>query len=192
MPIKLNIKNIASTSLKIAVLTVAACCLNSCSTTKSADNAAIGTSNESGAHAKGIGDQMSFGNKDKNRSGLTAADRANRLKPSYDQVYYFGFDQYDVQQDDVPSIEVQANYLTAHSNARVRLEGHADERGSREYNIALGWKRAKAIAAILERQGVASSQIAMVSYGKEKPVATGHDEEAYSLNRRANFIYEAK
>ncbi|HBC71235.1 MAG TPA: peptidoglycan-associated lipoprotein, partial [Coxiellaceae bacterium] len=72
------------------------------------------------------------------------------------------------------------------------LEGHADERGSREYNIALGWKRAKAVAAALKQQGAGNAQIVMMSYGKEKPVALGHDESAYSQNRRVNLIYEAK
>ena len=126
------------------------------------------------------------------QDGFADENSPNRLKAPYNQVYHFGFDKYDVNQEDVASINVQAAYLVAHSSAKVRLEGNADERGSREYNIALGWKRARAVAAILKQQGVSDSQIAMVSFGKEKPVATGHDESAYSLNRRVDLVYEAK
>ena len=131
-------------------------------------------------------------------SGLDAQDgfadenSPNRLKAPYNQVYHFAFNKYDVNQEDIVSINVQAAYLVAHASAKIRLEGNADERGSREYNIALGWKRAKAVGAIFKQQGVGDAQIAMVSYGKEKPVAVGHDESAYSLNRRVDLVYEDK
>lgn len=171
-----------NTFLKVTVLALGVVCLSSCSTTKSKNgpNAPI----QDGAQTTGFGSINGF-----NADG---ALNPNRLKAPYDQVYYFAFNKYDVNSEDVASVNVQANYLTTHSTAKIRLEGNADERGSREYNIALGWKRAKAVAAILQQQGVAPSQIAMVSYGKEKPVAFGHDEEAYQLNRRVNLIYEAK
>lgn len=165
----------------------------SCSTTKPSDNAMAGGGMSAafgGAHARGLGEHAGFG--DRGGTGAAFSEQANRLKAPYDQVYRFDFDKYEVRSEDVSSIEAQANYLAAHANAKVRLEGNADERGSREYNIALGWKRAKAVATILEQQGVAPSQIAMVSYGKEKPVAFGHDEASYSLNRRANLVYESK
>jgi peptidoglycan-associated lipoprotein len=163
-------------SVKILILVAAVVSLSACSSTGSKNAAGA-----PGAHAMGLGSQAGFGD---------AA--ANKLKAPYDQTYYFEFDKFDVQQDDVASVEVQANYLTAHPKAKVRLEGNADERGSREYNVALGWKRAKAVAAILQQQGVPAAQIAMVSYGKEKPASLGHDEEAYRLNRRVNLVYEAK
>ena len=82
--------------------------------------------------------------------------------------------------------------MVAHPDAKVRLEGNTDERGSREYNVALGWRRAKAVASLMAQQGVAPSQIVMVSYGEEQPVAFGHDKQSYSLNRRVNLVYEAK
>ena len=124
--------------------------------------------------------------------GFASEGSPNRLKAPYNQTYHFGLNQYDVQSEDTESINAQAEYLIAHPNAKVRLEGNCDERGSREYNIALGWKRAKAVAEVLKQQGVSSSQIATVSYGKEKLVAFGHDEEAHRLNRRVDFIYECK
>ena len=142
------------------------------------------TAGEDGTQTSGLSDQDGFG-----EDGISAA---NRLKAPYNQSYYFDFNKFEVKQDDIESINVQANYLVAHAGAKARLEGHTDERGSREYNIALGWKRAKAVAAVLKRQGVSDAQIAMVSYGKEKPIALGHDESAYDQNRRVNLIYEAK
>jgi len=169
------------------VLALGVFCLSSCSTTKSKGvlTAPIQDGTQQ-TQANGLGTQNGFGDEG------GGANNPNRLKAPYDQVYYFDFDKFDVQQEDVASINVQANYLATHASAKVRLEGNADERGSREYNVALGWKRAKGVAAILEQQGVAQSQIATVSYGKEKPVSLGHDETAYHLNRRVNLIYEAK
>lgn len=167
---------------KIFTIAVCAFLVSGCSHFGGKNNAAVVDGTE-GAQPSGMGSQSDINDSDAN---------ANKLKPAYNQVYYFDFNQYDVHQDDIASLNVQAGYLTAHSNAKVRIEGNADERGSREYNIALGWKRAKAVAAILKQQGVADTQIAMVSFGKEKPVAFGHDEASYSLNRRANLIYEAK
>ena len=134
------------------------------------------------AQTSGIGDQ----------DGFADENSPNRLKAPYNQTYHFGFDKYDVNQDDVASINVQAAYLLEHAGAKVRLEGNTDERGSREYNIALGWKRAKAVAAILKQHGVEDAQIVLVSYGKEKPVSLGHDESDYSQNRRVDLVYEAK
>jgi peptidoglycan-associated lipoprotein len=127
-----------------------------------------------------------------NAEGNFATGQDTRLKAPYNQTYYFNFDRYDVYENDVDSIKIQANYLVSHPSAKVRLEGNADERGSREYNIALGWKRARAVADILSQEGVSKGQMALVSYGKEKPVAFGHDEDSYRLNRRVNLVYEAK
>ncbi len=109
-----------------------------------------------------------------------------------DQTYYFEFDSNVVEQHDVGPIKAQANYLVEHPSAKVRLEGNTDERGSREYNIALGLKRCQAVEQIMEQQGVSPDQIAMVSYGKERPVAAGHDEAAWELNRRVHLVYESK
>jgi peptidoglycan-associated lipoprotein len=108
------------------------------------------------------------------------------------EVYYFGFDQDVVAPEDIKKIKAQAIYLVAHPDAKIRLEGNTDQRGSREYNIALGWRRAKTVSKLLQLQGVAPSQIDMVSYGEEKPVALGHDEGSYRLNRRVNLEYQVK
>jgi len=126
------------------------------------------------------------------QDGFADENSPNRLKAPYNQVYHFGFDKYEVDHNDIESINVQAAYLVAHQGAKVRLEGNTDSRGSREYNVALGWKRAKAVAAILKQQGVSDSQIATMSYGKERLVAEGDDESAHHLNRRTDLAYEAK
>jgi peptidoglycan-associated lipoprotein len=112
--------------------------------------------------------------------------------PPCNDVYYFEFDRDAVNQDDASKINAQAVYLIAHPNAKIRLEGNTDQRGSREYNVALGWRRAKAVSKLLQLQGVNPRQIEMVSYGEEKPVAFGHDESSYSQNRRVNLVYEVK
>jgi peptidoglycan-associated lipoprotein len=168
--------------LLLAVVLASSMVLGACSSMKSKSGAGEGAN---GAQTSGVG----VGG---NNFGDENSVAANKLKAPYDQVYYFDYDKFEVAQDDVASINAQANYLVAHSEAKIRLEGNADDRGSREYNVALGWKRAKAAAEVLEQQGVSAKQIVMVSYGKEKPVALGQDEESYRLNRRVNLVYEAK
>lgn len=108
------------------------------------------------------------------------------------QKYYFAYDDFSVHQEYMPSIKAQAQYLASHSGAKIRLEGHTDERGSREYNIGLGERRAMAVAQLLKMDGAAKSQISVVSYGAERPAVVGHDESAYRMNRRVDVIYEVK
>lgn len=115
----------------------------------------------------------------------------NPLVAPANQTYYFDFDSIASHSFDLKAIQIQANYLATHSTAKIRLEGNTDNRGSREYNIGLGWRRDKAIARILEQAGVAPRQIDMLSYGKECPAAVGKNEATWKLNRRVNLIYEA-
>jgi len=104
-------------------------------------------------------------------------------------VIYFDFDQSDVRPDDQATLERHANRLANDATARIRLEGHADERGSREYNIGLGERRAQAVRKILLIQGAGPGQISTVSYGEERPAAFGSDEESYALNRRVEIKF---
>lgn len=106
------------------------------------------------------------------------------------RVVYFDFDKSDIKGDFRDVIQAHAEYLASHSDVSVTLEGHADERGTREYNIALGERRANAVQQMLTLQGASASQIRVISYGEERPAALGHDEDAWSLNRRAEFIYK--
>ena len=103
---------------------------------------------------------------------------------------YFVYDSSDVQPDFIPVINAHAQYLVAHPNQKLTLEGHADERGSPEYNIALGDQRAKAVAGMMKAQGVSDGQLTLVSYGEEKPAVFGSDESAYERNRRCELSYQ--
>ena len=89
------------------------------------------------------------------------------------------------------SVNSQANYLKNHPNARILIAGHTDERGSREYNIALGERRANTVAEVIRMSGVSRNQMRIVSYGKERPANLAHDEESRSQNRRVELTYEA-
>ncbi|MFQ5635915.1 MAG: peptidoglycan-associated lipoprotein Pal [Gammaproteobacteria bacterium] len=105
------------------------------------------------------------------------------------RVIYFAFDDSDVDAASMEMLEAHGAYLAGNPGTTVRLEGHADERGSREYNIGLGERRAQAVRQVLLLQGVSSAQLGTVSYGEERPAALGSDEEAWSLNRRVEVVY---
>ena len=102
---------------------------------------------------------------------------------------FFEFDSFAVSDQYKPIVEAHARYLNANRNARIALQGHADERGSREYNIALGQKRADAVKRMMTLLGVQEMQIETVSFGKEKPKNLGHDEAAWAENRRVDIVY---
>ena len=102
---------------------------------------------------------------------------------------YFEFDSFTVADQYKPIVEAHAKYLAANRNARVTLQGHADERGSREYNIALGQKRADAVKRMVTVMGVQETIVESVSFGKEKPRNMGHDEAAWAENRRVDILY---
>ncbi len=98
---------------------------------------------------------------------------------------YFGYDNSNIDSDGEAVIARQADWLKNHSDVTVVVEGHCDDRGTREYNLALGERRANAAAQTLKSHGIAGDKIEIVSYGKERPAVLGNDESAYSKNRRA-------
>ena len=102
---------------------------------------------------------------------------------------YYALDSSVVQDADKPVVEAHAKYLSEYANRKVRLEGNCDERGSNEYNLALGQRRADGVMKMLELGGVKASQIESVSYGEEKPKSSEHNEEAWAQNRRTDLIY---
>lgn len=108
------------------------------------------------------------------------------------KVIYFMLDSSEVQPDFVPIIAAHAQYLVANPSLRIILEGNTDERGSREYNIALGEQRARSVANMMKAQGVGENQLQLVSYGEEKPAATGSDESSWEQNRRVELVYQGK
>ncbi|MDR2876609.1 MAG: peptidoglycan-associated lipoprotein Pal [Chromatiales bacterium] len=105
------------------------------------------------------------------------------------RVIYFEFDRAEVKPDQRAIIEAHAQYLAANRNVRVVLQGHTDERGSREYNMGLGERRANAVRSMMTLQGASASQIDTVSFGEERPVAMGQDEASWSQNRRVEIVY---
>ena len=99
---------------------------------------------------------------------------------------YFDLDSYSVRADAGPLLDAQAAWLVRYPNVQIRIEGNADERGTREYNLALGSRRANSVREYLVQRGVQPSRISTVSYGKEKPIDAGANEEAYQRNRNAH------
>lgn len=117
-------------------------------------------------------------------SDTSVAGPANTAK-----IVYFDFDSYVIKPEFQSVIEAHAKYLTANKSRKMAIEGHTDERGGREYNLALGQKRAEAVRRALGLLGVADSQVEAVSFGKEKPAVSGFDEAAMAKNRRAEINY---
>lgn len=110
--------------------------------------------------------------------------------PLSKQTIYFELDSSQVKQEYVPVVAAHARYLASHQQQHVILGGHCDERGSSEYNIALGEQRAKSVERMLRSQGVGASQLEVVSYGEEKPAVSGSGESAWSMNRRVELAYQ--
>jgi len=104
-------------------------------------------------------------------------------------IFYFDFDQAIVRRDGHAELDQHAGVLANNPRLMVRLEGHADERGTREYNLALGERRANAVQSYLLSQGASRSQIEVVSYGEEKPAMNGHDQTSWEINRRVEIVY---
>ncbi|MBI1194610.1 MAG: peptidoglycan-associated lipoprotein Pal [Gammaproteobacteria bacterium] len=109
--------------------------------------------------------------------------------PLSKRTFYFDFDRSTIRPEDRPIIVAHAEYLVDHPRLHVTLAGYTDERGSREYNLALGEQRAKSVADLLLLQGVGQDQINVVSYGEERPASLGHDEDAWQQNRRVVIVY---
>ncbi|MDO6515353.1 MULTISPECIES: peptidoglycan-associated lipoprotein Pal [unclassified Neptuniibacter] len=120
-------------------------------------------------------------------SGSSMDDVAN-----LQTVFYFDFDQSVVKADGFADLEKHAAYLAANPSAQVILEGHADERGTREYNMALGERRAKAVSRFLQVNGVSGSQVESISFGEEKPAVLGHSDSSWSQNRRVELKYVSR
>lgn len=139
-------------------------------------------------------DQSGMGNNlnDGYNSSHLSAEEQTRLQMQQlqkENIVYFGLDKYEIRPDFVAMLDPHAEFLRNNSSYTVTIEGHADERGTPEYNISLGERRSNAVKMYLQGRGVAAEQIDIVSYGKEKPAVLGHDEAAYAQNRRAVLVY---
>lgn len=176
------------TIVKMAVVAIAASSmllLTSCSKKPSANS-------DSGSGAGSGADTSQTYGMNSSGYGSNNGFKVNSLTAPSNQTYYFALNSSDVRQSDMKALLIQSNYIAAHPGAKVRLEGNTDDRGSREYNIGLGWRRDQSVARVMEQQGVKASQIQMVSYGKENPAVSGDNEHAWALNRRVDFKYKQK
>lgn len=165
--------------MQIVLISSSILTLAACSSHKKPDQSAINAANASysnGAEASGLGRESEFGE----QGGARSLSK---------RTYYFDYDNYVVREEDKPAILANANYLMSHHNAKIMLEGHTDPRGSREYNIGLGERRAKAVAALMTSKGVNPAQIRVVSYGAEKMASAGHSESDYQQDRRVVLVY---
>jgi peptidoglycan-associated lipoprotein len=131
------------------------------------------------ARSKGVGEG----------AGMSASSLNDPNSPLSTRVLYFDYDSTTIRSDFEHVVQAHASYLAANPGVTITLEGHADERGTPEYNLALGERRALAVRRQLVLLGASAGQIKTVSYGEERPAAQGHDEQAYSLNRRVEIIY---
>lgn len=141
----------------------------------STDSSSLSTS--SGADDR-IGAAQNVGQRDSDTSGLSLAERT----------VYFQFDSSELSPKGQAITANFARFLVANPTKKVRLEGHADERGTREYNVGLGERRANAVQNALRQGGVSASQISIVSYGEERPADPRHDEEGWARNRRVEIV----
>ncbi len=173
--------------------------LGGCSTTSEPETGA-GTSpsqGESGATTSGYqGGQGYEGQQTAETGAATAGGQwsgsplDDPSSPLYEKMFFFDFDSSEIRPEYLPALRAHAEYLIANPDQRVVIEGHCDERGSREYNMALGERRANAVRRFLEAEGVDPAQLETVSYGEEKPLDPRHNEEAWSVNRRAVLVYQ--
>ena len=123
------------------------------------------------------------------KANALAAQKAELLASIEGKVVHFDFDRSEIKSKFYKVIKSNADYMALETSATVTIKGYCDERGTREYNLALGERRANAVKSALVAEGVSPGRINVVSYGEDNPVAEGHDESSWSLNRRAEFSY---
>ncbi|MDR2173048.1 MAG: peptidoglycan-associated lipoprotein Pal [Burkholderiales bacterium] len=178
--------------LKLGFLVFVAIALAACSSTPDDEGAPVDDRVvASGSAADGAGTSGTSG------TGITGVDvdsrTGNELKDPANilsrRSVFFEFDSYVVEDQYRALVEAHARYLVSHPAARMVLQGHADERGTHEYNLALGQRRADAVKRMMMLLGARESQIETVSFGKEKPRNPGHDETAWAENRRTDIVY---
>ncbi len=161
-----------------------------------------GLNGKGGVNASGLGENGENGANGQNGTNANNANGKNGQNGSANgevtmadlltvRLVHFDYDSSDLSNADYQTLQAHAQYLSQNPTAKVLLAGHADERGTREYNMALGERRANAVQAYLNSNGAKSSQLDTVSYGKEKPLNDGNDEAAWAENRRVEIIYKA-
>jgi peptidoglycan-associated lipoprotein len=177
-------KTVKAFAVALPIFALAACS----STTEQGEGSQVDTNSQSTASEETV--QVSAAQKEAmiaEQKRKAVAEQLDKLRSEH--IVYFDFDTSTLSSQFTSVLDAHAKLLSENSNVNVVVEGHADERGTPEYNIALGERRAKAVATYLENMGVSSSQISVVSYGEEKPMAKDRSESAFAKNRRAVVVY---
>lgn len=173
--------------LVLVLVTIIA--FSGCSSKPKKPNASPGTTGMLGSDTQGsLGDSSEGTGLGGSGDGSNTIGVGGGSIPS-ERVIHFDYDMSDIRPEARVVLEQHAAYLTSNPSMQVRLEGHADERGSREYNLALGERRAESAKAALMSFGVSGNQMTTLSYGEEQPIALGHNEHDWQLNRRVEIIY---
>ncbi|ASK19038.1 peptidoglycan-associated lipoprotein Pal [Vreelandella alkaliphila] len=173
-----------SLAVALSIVVIAGC--SSTGGTQDGDSYGSQDGSGTGTSTSGAGTGGQYGST--SGSGAGAGQQADSRIPEV-RTIYFDFDRDTIKGDYESVVMAHARYLRANPSAQVVLHGHTDERGTREYNMALGERRAGAVKRFLNIQGVSPSQMSVVSYGEERPAASGQGESAYSQNRRVVFNY---
>lgn len=178
--------------VSIACLFAAAALLAGCpkkQTTVEPPSAGASVPGSGGANANGEGASTSTSPLGGGDAGAAGGALGGGPGGAAGKIIYFDFDKSDIKPEFASTVTANAQFLTAHPGAKLKLEGNTDERGTREYNIGLGERRAQAVRRALMLQGVAETQLTTVSFGAERPAAEGDDESAWAKNRRVELVY---
>lgn len=163
--------------------------ISGCSSKGGLDETNAGASAARRGHAKAGGAGHAYADVGSNSQFTGLGDLDSGTGPLSKRVIYFAYDSDDVLPEYEPVMTAHAEYLASHPQQTAVLEGHADERGSSEYNIALSERRARSVERSLRLQGAAEGQLQIVSYGEEKPAVSGHEESSWQQNRRVEIVY---
>lgn len=172
----MKLSSILTMSVIVLTLTLGSCAGNKKKTGEAVDTTEMGKVDD------GANNGMAL-----DLNGDSDSNRAGALK-----TVYFDYNSAAISGTTKDALDSNAEFLKKNAAVKLQVEGHCDERGSVQFNLALGEKRAKSVRDYLVAQGVTSSRLSVISLGKEKPVSFGHDEESWSKNRRANFIVTEK
>lgn len=177
---------------KLVLIVSVAAVLSACGSAVKLDNVPVEDKSGQAVSANGAAGNAGDGSGVAKSNVTSVALDKNAQDPALSaalKTVYFDYDSFVIRAEFQPTLEAHAKYLKADKSRKVNIEGHTDERGGREYNLALGQKRAEAVRKALQVQGVSDAQMEAISYGKEKPAVLGNSESALEKNRRAEFSY---
>lgn len=174
----MKLRSVLVLTILAASLTLTSCASNKKKPVDSLDNTSVDSASMENGNNSGMALEVN-GDSDSNRAGAL-------------KTVYFDYSSATITGATRDALNSNVEFLKTNASVKVQVEGHCDERGSVQFNLALGERRAKSVRDYLQGQGIAANRITIISLGKEKPVSFGHDEESWSKNRRANFVVTEK